>query len=412
MSSTCLQSGHLALLIFAAITGTLLLVVGFIVAFWFFYLRKNGNDGKLFYINRKTPIEMEDDGDKESCKKERPHSMSSNPSMTQKSIELTGHSVYKEATGQNGFSKLYELGITISKASDNNFKVESVEKSESQFIPGDTLLRVALDLKQLPLEKVTALLELLAPFNVSVEALRLNQTEISVEAEVEHDSTGEVTMPEDIKMESVDSVDSDEKQNNNEVLKKDAVTEEECKKYDLKTPELKTESKSATELHQPPTSHPDEHGDNDTEAKADPEKSEEKVEAPELSPPPPTSSPPASPISGRSNRNSQASDSGRSGSDEETRRHATKIPTPKMSNRSLRMMNKSPDNSNNENMNIIYQEMQSKLSDCHKDSDVLVVSSEETDEYGLTTTQYNTLENNRKRLERERQQLRDLGILS
>ncbi|CAD5231814.1 unnamed protein product [Bursaphelenchus xylophilus] len=387
MGTVCLQAASLAGIICGAIVGGLILASAFVFVLYRTGIFNRKDENKMFYVNRKGSIEMEDTIDGESCKKECPKSPPNDQSMTQKSIELSGHSIYKETSEQSNPTKLYELGITISKSHDNNFKVESVEKTDSQFLPGDTLFHLALDLKQLPLEKAASLLELLAPFKVSVEALRVKQTEISVEAEVEHDPIDETAdeIEEQKTMETSDSEHKPEGTDQTEEMDDESKIRQEENPIERRPKQVEEELQKAEETGE--------------------------SELPEVSPPPPASSPPASPISGRSNRDSQASESGRSGSDEESRRQATKIPTPKMSNRSLSRptINRSPDNTSSGNVNTMYQDM---ITGCHKSSDVLVVSSEETDEFGLTTTQYNTLENNRRRLERERQQLRDLGILS
>ncbi|KAI6190002.1 PDZ domain-containing protein [Aphelenchoides bicaudatus] len=358
MSETCLSNSKLAGVIFGAILGTLLICAVFVVLFWQWF-KRHKNDSKIFYVERaaekEPPKDVEagsigrDSVDKNEKSNESIENQPKAEPITQQSIVLNDKRYSTNllnGSQTSGDSKvLPNLGVTIEKMPRSGFKVTSVEKVESRFVPSDLVTELAVSLDQMTIDDAAKLLELLVPYRIQLEVLRSN----SAIEESKYDST------------------------NAEVHKSNEQPAESVESEEV--PRLPSVS--------PPTSPVS----NNVESR----------------------SPTQLPIPPDTNKDNNKRDSKTSSDDDHqtSKRMATRIPTPKSARSSNRatlepLSLKESNGTQSENF---------KSTDFSK-RDVLVISNEETDEYGLTNEQYETLENNRRRLERERQSLRDMGILS
>ncbi|KAI6213403.1 hypothetical protein M3Y94_00146100 [Aphelenchoides besseyi] len=380
---TCLGAGQLALVIFGAIFGTLAICAAFFILIWR-WLRKH-NDSKVFYLQRSDCLNSNDvagkssrdetDDVKSSMKKNAQELDVENGNPTiQQTLLLSGNSTSTSSRNTaNERSKLPELGVTIRKVERSGFEIDSIEKVDSSFVSGDRLTELSIRLDQLSLSDASTLLELLVPYQIQLEVLR---------AQISADS--QPTQPDEVDA-TIEVHDETEKP----------------------TVEVVEEIQPSTQI--------------------------EEQTAPAVAPRLPSVSPPRSPVpSERVNSPVEQDDSStpppipsaKPPTDEEvtTRRLATRIPTPKsgrtrlsaermaldsnVENRSDSLPPKPPNGDYVRSFNNSINSFQ------YEKRESLPVSSEETDEFGLTAQQYTTLESNRRRLERERQQLRDLGILS
>ncbi|KAI6186456.1 hypothetical protein M3Y98_00134400 [Aphelenchoides besseyi] len=379
---TCLGAGQLALVIFGAIFGTLAICAAFFILIWR-WLRKH-NDSKVFYLQRsdcvnsndvagKSSRDEVDDGKPSSKKNAQELDVENGNPTIQQTLLLSGNSTSASSRNPaNETSKLPELGVTIRKVERSGFEIDSIEKVDSSFVSGDRLTELSIRLDQLSLSDASTLLELLVPYQIQLEVLRAQIPTDSQPTQIEEvDATVQVYDETDKPTIEVD-----------EEVQPSTLTEETA-------PAVAPRLPSVSPPRSPVLS--------------------ERVNSPveqNISPTPP-------PIP-----------SAKPPTDEEvaTRRLATRIPTPKSgrtrlsaermtldSNVETRSDSLPPKPPNGDYVRSFNNSINSFQ---YEKRESLPVSSEETDEFGLTAQQYTTLESNRRRLERERQQLRDLGILS